>query len=167
VRRKGVVLALLAAATFVAAPMAAAAEPQIVLSIQMEEELNLADASGNLQVVRQKAERSEPGDVLVYTLTYTNRGSTPVAGAVVDDPIPGGTVLLPGSVRGEQADVTFSVDGGSSYASFPVEVEVVAEDGTKVRKKAPAESYTHIRWNARTAMAPGESRTASFKVLVK
>lgn len=151
----------------VAAPPAAAAEPQIVLSIQMEEELNLADASGNLQVVRQKAERSEPGDVLVYTLTYTNRGSSPVADATVDDPIPAGTVLLPGSVQGEHADVTFSVDGGESFAPFPVEIEVAAEDGTKVRKKASADSYTHIRWTARKPLAPGESRAASFKVLVQ
>jgi len=150
-----------------APPPVHAADPQLSLRIQLEEELSIPDESGNLKVVRKKVASSEPGDVLVYTLVYTNNGGAAVADAKVEDPVPAGTILLPGSVLGEEAEIRFSVDGGKTYAPFPVEVEVEGPDGAKVRKKAPADSYTHIRWTAKTPLGPGESRSASFKVIVQ
>jgi hypothetical protein len=59
------------------------------------------------------------------------------------------------------------VDGGRTYTPFPVEIEFKGPDGRTVKKKAPADEYTHIRWTAQAPLQPGESRTASFKVLVR
>jgi uncharacterized repeat protein (TIGR01451 family) len=142
-------------------------QPQVVLSVDVKEEISAPDAHGNPQVVRKDVERASPGDVLVYTLTYTNFGNQPAVNARVDDPIPSGTVLLPSSVLGERAGITFSVDGGRSFSSYPVMKTVSGPDGKPVAVEVPADSYTHIRWTAQEPIAPGESRNAAFKVIVR
>jgi uncharacterized repeat protein (TIGR01451 family) len=151
-----------------AAPAAADTEqPRVVLKVDVKEEISRTDASGNILVVHQPVERADPGDVLLYTLTYTNLGGRAAVNANVDDPIPSGTVLLPGSASGERARITFSIDGGKTYTTYPAIQAVTGDDGRTVQKEAPAESYTHVRWSATDALAPGESRTASFKVVVR
>jgi uncharacterized repeat protein (TIGR01451 family) len=147
--------------------LAAGDQPDLVLTVEMQEEVSVTDDQGEIQVVRKKVDNAAPGNVLIYTLTYTNTGDAPALDARVDDAVPQGTVLLPGSVRGEKAGVTFSVDGGRTYTPFPVEIEFQGPDGRTVKKKAPADEYTHIRWTAQAPLRPGESRTASFKVLVR
>jgi uncharacterized repeat protein (TIGR01451 family) len=151
-----------------AAPAAAQDEkPRVVIYVDVQEEVAQPDARGNVQLARFDVERADPGDVLVYKLTYTNTGSRPAVNAKVDDPIPAGTVLVPGSVSGEKARITFSIDGGRTYVPWPATVSVPGPDGSPTEVEAPAERYTHIRWSALTPLAPGESRTASFKVLVR
>lgn len=161
------ILCLLGAAAPVSVPAAALGQPQIVLSVDVKEEISAPDAQGNPKVVRRDVERADPGDVLVYTLTYTNSGKEPAVNARVDDPIPSGTLLLPASVLGEKARVTFSADGGKTYTTYPATKLVNGPDGKPVQLPVPAESYTHIRWTAQDPIAPGESRSASFKVIVR
>jgi len=160
-------LCLIALCATTAGRAAQPGQPQVVLSVDVKEEISAPDPKGNLRVVRKGVERASPGDVLVYTLTYTNFGKEPAANARVDDPIPSGTVLLPASVLGERAGITFSVDGGKSFAAYPVMKTVSGPDGKPASVEAPAESYTHIRWTAQEPIAPGESRSAAFKVIVR
>lgn len=166
-RKTGTFLSGLGLIVLVAMTPASADDPEIVLTIEMQEEVTMKDDDGNIQVVRRKADRTEPGNVLLYTLRYTNKGDSPAMNARVDDAIPDGTVLLPGSVKGENTLISFSVDGGKSYGSFPVSIQVPGPDGKPVIKKASAEQYTHIRWIANAPLKPGESRVATFKVLVQ
>jgi uncharacterized repeat protein (TIGR01451 family) len=144
-----------------------AQQPQIVLNVQLEQELTITDDTGKPQVVRRKVDKSKPGDLLVYTLVYTNSGSTPVNDATVNDPVPVGTVLLPGSATGEKSRISFSADAGKSYSAFPAQVDVIGPDGKTISKKASADEYTHIRWVSNEPLGPGESRIAEFKVLVQ
>jgi len=167
-------LCLLAAVAPATAALAAgpaalptAGQPQVVLSVDVKEEISAPDAQGDIRIVRRDVDRADPGDVLVYTLTYTNLGSTPAANARVDDPIPAGTLLLPSSVEGGKARVTFSADGGKSFAAGPLTRTIDGPDGKPVTVELPAEKYTHIRWTAPDTLAAGESRTASFKVIVR
>jgi len=161
------ILVLLALAAPAAPPLSAVEQPQVVLSVDVKEEITAPDAQGNLKTIRRDVERARPGDVLVYTLTYTNFGQNPAATAHVDDPIPVGTALLPGSVQGEKASITFSVDGGKTYTTWPAMRTVAGPDGKPVTVEAPPDSYTHIRWTARDPLAPGEARIATFKVIVR
>ena len=158
---------LLAALVAMAGPPAIAEQPRVALNVDVKEEISRTDAQGRIQVVHQPVERAEPGDVLVYTLTYTNVGGNPAVNAKVDDPIPSGTILLPGSVSGDRALITFSVDGGKNFFAFPAKVTEVGLDGRSVEKEAPADRYTHIRWSATDPLAPGETRSAAFKVVVR
>ncbi|HXI04401.1 MAG TPA: hypothetical protein VNI57_14610 [Candidatus Saccharimonadales bacterium] len=142
-------------------------EPGIVLTVGVQKEVSVPGENGEVRVVRREVGAADPGDVLVYTLTYKNTSSAPVRDAVVNDPVPQGTTLLPGSIVAGNADVTVSVDGGRSFVPFPATLQVAGMGGSPVTKPAPADAYTHIRWTARGSMAPGETRTASFKVVVK
>ncbi len=164
---RSVVLLLCLAAAPRAVPAAAGDQPHVVLAVDVKEEISLPDEKGNLRVVRRPVERAEPGDILVYTLTYTNEGNRPSTGTSVEDPIPAGTILLPGSVLGDRARITFSMDGGVSFTPFPATIVTNGPDGRPVSADAPAERYTHIRWMAMDPLAPGESRIASFKVVVR
>lgn len=145
----------------------AADESDLVLTVEVKEEVSIPDEQGRVQIVHREVEMADPGDVLVYTLTYRNVGNAPVKGAVVNDAVPEGTILMPGSVKGEKAVVSFSVDGGKSFVPFPARLQVASMHGAPVEKPAPPESYTHIRWTAQSPLAPGESRKATFKVIVR
>lgn len=159
--------ALCAAVLVLSAGMAAAEDPEIVLTVEVKEEVSVPDEKGNVQVVHREVEMADPGDVLVYTLTYKNVGNVPAREAVVNDAVPEGTILLPGSVRGEKASVSFSVDGGKTYVPFPAKLQVASMHGAPVDKPAPPEAYTNIRWTSRSPLGPGETRTATFKVIVR
>jgi uncharacterized repeat protein (TIGR01451 family) len=154
-------------ALVVSAGVSAADEPELVLTVEVKEELSVPDDQGNVKVIHREVEMADPGDVLVYTLTYKNVGTAVARDAVVSDAVPEGTILLPGSVQGERAQISFSIDGGKKYVAFPARLQVAGADGSQVKKPAPPEAYTHIRWTARTPLAPGESRIASFKVIVR
>jgi hypothetical protein len=56
--------------------------------------------------------------------------------------------------------VTFSVDGGASFASAR---ELVEQTPEGKRAPIPTERYTHIRWRLRNSLAPGAVALARFQ----
>jgi uncharacterized repeat protein (TIGR01451 family) len=123
--------------------------------------------NGHVVAEPMPAEASRPGDVIVYTIAYRNRATTPVGEALIVDPIPAGTVYVPASAEGAGTQVTCSVDGGRSFQPPPVMVRVKAPDGTEKSVPAPAERYTHIRWVVTAPVPPGASGKVSMKVTVR
>jgi uncharacterized repeat protein (TIGR01451 family) len=166
-RKIGTLMAAFGAVLVSALSLAAAADSGIVLTVEVQEEISVPNEKGEVQIIHREVEMADPGDVLVYTLTYKNTGTAPARDAVVNDAVPEGTILLPGSVKGEKSAISYSVDGGKSFAGFPAKLQVASMHGAPVSKPAPPEAYTHIRWTAATPLAPGESRTATFKVIVR
>lgn len=103
----------------------------------------------------------QPQSILRYTVTAQNNTSRSMRNLVVSQPVPDGMVyVLATATRPETrgAKVDFSIDGGKSFTDKPV--IKVREQGKVVEKPAPAEAYTHVRWNF------GESLPANSKVLV-
>ena len=88
----------------------ASAKSQLSISMQAEKEVTI-----DKETKRVKADKVEPGVVIFYTLSYVNSGDEAATNAVLDDPIPKGTVYLAGSAYGEGAEVTFSIDGGKTF----------------------------------------------------
>jgi uncharacterized repeat protein (TIGR01451 family) len=108
-----------------------------------------------------------PGDTLVYTLSYSNKGNEAARDAVIENPIPKGASYVAGTANGSGADITFSVDDGKSFAKPDLLMsEVMLMSGTKVRHPASSEDYTHVRWTIRQ-VPPGGSGKVGFSVLVK
>ncbi len=107
------------------------------------------------------------GDVLVYTLEILNLGPGSAHNARVVDPVPEGTVLVPGSMGGQDAEASVSNDGGVSYATYPITRSILRDDGTSEELPIPLEEYTHVRWVLTQPLDPGEKRTAYFKVRVQ
>lgn len=109
-----------------------------------------------------------PGDEVVYTLTYTNKGVQPAERVAIDNPVPTHTRYVDGSASGEGSAVTFSVDGGKSFAApSALTVREKNNAGAEVVRPATAKDYTHIRWQLREPVAPGRSGYVRFKVAVQ
>lgn len=104
-----------------------------------------------------------PGDVVRYRLTFTNVTPNAVKSVVFDNPLPAGLRYQAGTAASDrdQVAIQYSLDGGKSYSAQPmIEVEV---DGKRVKRPAPAEMYTHIRWSVQGSVLPGAVVHAEFR----
>jgi uncharacterized repeat protein (TIGR01451 family) len=161
--RTAVLLGAVLAELAFAAPALAA--PKLVVSLSQRREVVEQTAAGRTTrwVATQDA---KPGDVLEYVLAYANQGDAPAADAVVEDPIPRGTVYLASTATGDGAEITFSSDGGRTFAP-PVKLtyEVRLPSGAVEKRVATPAEYTHVRWTLKTVPA-GATGTVTFRVKV-
>jgi len=162
-----IVIAIVTAAAAPGLVTAQEAKPDIVVKVTMYKEVVTRDAQGAEQVKLVEATTSNPGDVIVYRITATNEGNAPAHNARIVDPIPTGTLLIPGSWSSADSDLTVSIDGGKSFEMYPVKRSVRLADGSVADEEVELSRYTHLRWTATDPLAPGESRSASFKVTVR
>lgn len=102
------------------------------------------------------------GQVVYYTLTIRNPGSQPAHDVVVTKPVPANTRYIPGSAVAPNATVTFSIDGGVTFA--PARNLLDPGEPRSARPVAP-ERYTHIRWQMRYPLAPGAVAYARFRAV--
>jgi uncharacterized repeat protein (TIGR01451 family) len=108
-----------------------------------------------------------PGDVLEYRLVFTNTTEGEVRNVVFSNPLPGGLVYVLESASSDRQAVAveFSIDGAESWSARPT-IEVLDEAGNRVRRPAPPERYTHVRWTLTGGVAPGARVQASYRTLV-
>jgi uncharacterized repeat protein (TIGR01451 family) len=140
----------------------AADSPQGKLEIQTiaEKEIRIEKRNGKVELVRVPAGKVVPGDDVLYTVRVTNISKEPVADVVVTDPVPEHMSYRDGTATGTNTEITFSVDGGTTYA-VPGKLEVTEADGTL--RPAMASDYTHIRWKLVDQLHPGPSRLVRFR----
>ena len=145
---------------------AAFAKPLVSVSMKAEKEVTVV-TKGQKATKKVEAATVDPGNVVFYTLTYVNKGDEPASDAVLDDPIPKGTVYLPGSAFGSGTDISFSIDGGKTFKKPTLLTYDVKLPNGKVEKRvASPEEYTHIRWTVKTIPA-GSTGKVGFQVRVK
>lgn len=87
----------------------------------------------------------EQGQVVYYTVRITNQTTVPLRNVAVVQSVPANTTYLADSAAGPGADVSFSVDGGRSFA--PPQALTIEVEGAQ--QPAQAAQYTHIRWQLR------------------
>jgi len=136
----------------------------VEIKITAEVEVTVKTADGREEVKRVPAAKVLPGTAVIYTLNAKNTSAAPVADVVMTDPIPSAMEYVDGSVSAQDARVTFSVDGGKSFAAKEA-LKVKGEDGA-MRAAVPAD-FTHIRWQLEKPLAPGEVRAVSFRAKVE
>ena len=142
------------------------AKPEITLSITSEKEV-IEMKNGKKIVKRVPAKEVDPGQVLVFTLKFSNKGDENATNVVVDNPIPKETVYVVGSASGVGSDITFSINGGKTFKKPTLlTYEMKGPDGKKIKKKASPEQYTNVRWVIPTVL-PGKGGEVSFKARVK
>lgn len=107
-----------------------------------------------------------PGDVLRYTLTFTNETNRTISNVQLSNPIPAGLALVGESPRASRADAEpeYSADGGRTFSARPT--ETVTIDGQRVRRAVPADRYTNVRWIVRGAVRPKTVVTAEYSARV-
>jgi uncharacterized repeat protein (TIGR01451 family) len=142
----------------------ATGSPAVEIKISAEVEVKVKTADGREEVKRVPAAKVPPGEVVIYTLNAKNTSEKPASDVVMTDPIPAQMEYVDGSVSADGARVTFSVDGGKSFAAKE-SLKVRGEDGA-MRAALPAD-FTHIRWQLEKPLAPGEVRAVSFRARVE
>lgn len=142
------------------------APPPLVIEITAAKEIHTVK-NGKPIVTTEPAGETVSGDVIIYTLTYKNQGREPLKGVKLVDPLPPDVVFVPGSVAGDKAAVTFSIDEGASFHAYPVKYKAALADGSSEERKATPDMITHIRWTLDSAVKPGASGAVSFKAKVK
>ncbi len=132
----------------------------ISLNLDVAREVVEIDTNGLVVTRLVPIDSAAPGEVVVYTITYTNTGSDAAANVTITDPLPTMVHYVPGSVSGAAgAEFAVSVNGGQSF-SAPYDAWVLRDDG----QQRPAEpgDYTHLRWVLAGPIAPGASGFVRF-----
>lgn len=143
------------------------AAPSVTLRSDVKIERTERDASGNVttKLFTPKDVAVVPGDNIVFTLLVNNATAQPAIGFKATNPMPSAVSFA--SVTEDWADV--SVDGGKNWGKL-ANLKVKANDptGTAVVERAatPAD-VTHVRWVFTDAIAPGATRTVSYRGVVK
>jgi uncharacterized repeat protein (TIGR01451 family) len=108
-----------------------------------------------------------PGEEVLYTTTYTNKTAKPAENVAVTNLVPKHTRYKDGSAEGDSATITYSVDGGKTFAT-PDKLTVTIKDksGKDIVRPAVAQDYTHIRWVLKQNVTPGQSGSVRFRVVI-
>lgn len=102
------------------------------------------------------------GEVVYYTVRIKNPTSEYLRDVSVTQRIPANTVYVEDSASGPGTEISFSVDGGVTFAPKE-QLKRVDEDG--VTRRASEDEYTHIRWHMKNALAPGAVALARFRAV--
>lgn len=143
------------------------AATKVDLEVVVEKDIVEVDKKGKKVIRRVIAAETVPGDILFYTLRYSNSGDEAASKVQLDNPIPKGTAYQANSAWGDKSEILFSVDEGKSFKKASnLTYEVKGADGKlEVRQVAP-EQYKVIRWIVDEVPAKGKG-TAGFSVLVQ
>ena len=147
-------------------PLHAFAAADIKLSVTAEKEVTVKEAGREVKK-RTAAETIEPGEEIIYTIRYVNRGDLEATNVDVKNPVPINTVYVSGSASGKGSDITFSADEGKTFGkSSSVTFQVRDANGKKITRNAEPENYTHVRWIIKQ-IDPGQSGELGYRVRVK
>ncbi|HEY3046243.1 MAG TPA: hypothetical protein VGJ72_02105 [Polaromonas sp.] len=128
-----------------------------------EVEVEVKAADGKIEKKRSPVQKAIPGTVVIYTSTFKNISAKPAGNININNPVPANTTLVAGSAYGEGMDISYSADGGKTWAAAD-KVKVKGADGKE--RPAGISEFTHIRWSLRGEFAPGKQGEAGFRVVV-
>jgi uncharacterized repeat protein (TIGR01451 family) len=109
---------------------------------------------------RVEAGKVVPGDEVIYTITFANRGTEPAADVVITNPVPEHMIFTRVEETPRGAVVSMSADGGSRYDA-PRNLTVTDAKGQT--RPAQESDFTHVRWTFRNPLEPGEAGSVSFR----
>lgn len=160
---------ILAASAALALVFAAAAHAQpaaggdIELRNVAEVEQDVKTADGKVEKQRVPAQKAVPGTEVIYTSTFRNVGKRSAGNVSIVNPVPANTTLVGGSAYGANTEITFSADGGKTWAAAD-KLTVMGADGK--RRPAALSEFTHIRWVYRGELPAGKQGAVGFRVVV-
>lgn len=161
--KKFILAALLALAAAAAPAVAQTAGGDIEFRNVAEQEVEVKAADGKMEKKRVPVAKAIPGAEVIYTSTFRNVGKRPAGNIQVVNPVPANTTLVGGSAFGENTEITFSANGGKTWAPAD-KVKVVGADGKE--RPAGISELTHVRWVYRGELAPGKQSAVGFRVVV-
>lgn len=158
-----IALVALAASPLAARAQAAPASGQPALTIAVRNQTAADEAArGALRATSGV----RPGDVLHYTLRFSNATTQAVRVVQLSNPLPKELEYLAASAQASRTDarLEFSIDGGKTFAGQPMETVLV--DGRRARRPASASRYTNIRWIVTGEVPAGTTVVAEYDARV-
>jgi len=143
---------------------AVAQENTIRLEHKAEQWESVTDDNGVEQSRLVEAARVLPGAEVLFTVTYTNTGDEPAENVTITNPVPDHMVYVEASASGDNASVTFSADGGESFAAAQ---DLLVSDANGVQRPAIVKDYTHVRWIVDNDVASSASGAVQFTAVVE
>jgi uncharacterized repeat protein (TIGR01451 family) len=142
-------------------------KPDLALRLSVEKQIIVQDEQGKAKTEWRAVKDTDPGDVLRYTIRYTNKGKAEAEKAVITDPIPENTLYIRDSAEGKNAEITFSLDGKTFRIPSELTYTVKLPDGIEEERVATPDMYSHVKWQLVNRVKPNETGTLSFKVKVQ
>lgn len=155
------VLGLLAMSALQAAPASGSIELQ---SVAQQQKITI-DKDGSKHAQMVPAARVTPGTEVTYSVNYHNVGSKPVGDVVINNPVPVHMDYIADSATGENTTISYSIDGGKSWANALSKLSVKGADGSV--RPATAKDCTQIRWAINGKVAPGAKGSVSFRAVLQ
>ena len=156
--------AIASLAMMLAAPFARA--QGVELTTKAEKEIEVVEKGAKIKKL-VPPQKMVPGDEVVYTVSFINKGAKPAERVTVTNPVPKHTRYKDGSATSENSDLTFSVDGGKTFATADkLSVAIKDKGGKDVQRSAASSDYTHIRWVLKQNLAPGQSGSVRFRAVI-
>ncbi|HQS95325.1 MAG: hypothetical protein B7X90_03100 [Novosphingobium sp. 17-62-19] len=150
--------AFMALALAVSPAMAQQQTPSVALEGDVKLEKSVT-ANGGTKIVLEDPQVVVPGDRLLFSTKYANKGSKPADNFVVTNPVPKAVRVADDSA----ASLQVSVDGGKAYGSLAT---LTVKDASGAARPALADDITHIRWTV-PVIAPGGSGTVEYHAIVR
>ncbi len=152
--------AVAAAASPQPAAAAAAASP-LALTTTMLAETRVAASDGSVTMKLAAPNNVGPGDRVVVQLAYRNRGTAPISGLVLANPVPTGLAYR--GPRGAGATPEVSVDG----RNFGPLASLRVAAATGGLRPATADDVTHVRWRLDSPVTAGTGGELAFQAIVR
>ncbi len=136
-----------------------AAGGELTLRAYAEVEVMHENPDGTREKKRVSADTVVPGDEVIYTLIYDNRGAEPADEISITNPIPKHMEFHHATANPVWLETVLSVDGGQVFGPL---TDLTVTDSAGQTRRAIAQDCTHIRWQFRKSLAPGESGQVSY-----
>jgi len=121
----------------------------------------------NQTISLEKADAVKSGEILDWKINSVNEGNASAQNYRVVGRIPAGTVFVNGSVRAADApQVSYSIDGGTSFSAQPL-IDEKQADGSIKKVPAPISMYSQIKFDWAKDLPAQSQLAAAYRVRVK
>jgi uncharacterized repeat protein (TIGR01451 family) len=135
-----------------------AAQAEVKVEMKQEKVTNQ-----NGKEVMVSAEKSAPGDIVQYTVTYKNADKAPAKQVLATLPIPAGTEYVSGTANPSGA---LASTDGTNFSPIPLKRMIKNSEGKTVEQEVPVSEYRALRWSL-GELAGGASRSVSARVRIR
>jgi uncharacterized repeat protein (TIGR01451 family) len=160
------VLTVAAFAALFAGQVQLARAQAVELVTKAEKEVEVMDKGAKVKKLLP-ADKLPPGGEVLYTISYSNKTAKPAEKVVITNPVPAHTRYKDGSAAGEGTDISFSADGGKTFATADKLTVSDTRAGAPPQRPASASDYSHIRWTLRQNVAPGQSGSVRYRTVIQ
>ncbi len=133
---------------------------RVELTMLAEKEIVSVNEQGAQEIQYVVPSTVIPGDVILYTVAYVNKGDESAENTYITNKIPDHMVYMENSASGLGTEIRYSVDDGQS---FDLPHQLMIHDSEGKARLATTKDYTHIRWLFTGLLDPGSEGKVFYR----